>query len=383
VCAVEHLRPVTDAEHIDPWRVSDGVVVIRPPRPGDAAILVAGRDSEWARWLGPGADDPQPTACITLAGDVIGWADYETGQARLAPGEVNVGYNVFAEHRGRGYASRAVKLLVHRMAIEGRYTSASVLIDRGNTVSLSVAIRAGFADRREMGDNEYLVRPVPPLSYDDGVVTIRRQDPADLDDDLAAKDEEQIRWLWLPGERERWDAMTPAGQRGHAERGLRANHDAFGSGPKWTFAVDTATTRCVAYIDCDLASPNAPAGEANIAYSCHPDHRGQGHVSRALRLILRFVAEHTGLTSSSIATTSRRSAWLARSPRTRRKRSSTHAGSRCFDSCSTSDPAQPGQNSSDGGGSTHSRQSSPTATAHPATGARLQGVVTQIVTAPP
>jgi RimJ/RimL family protein N-acetyltransferase len=112
--------------------------------------------------------------------------------------------------------------------------------------------------------------------------------------DLEAKDSEQIRWLWLPGERERWEAMPPAEQRHHAERGLRENCDAFGAGPKWTFAVDTEAAPYVAYVDCDLASPVARAGDANIAYSCHPDHRGQGYVSRALRLILRFVSEHTG-----------------------------------------------------------------------------------------
>lgn len=103
-----------------------------------------------------------------------------------------------------------------------------------------------------------------------------------------------MRWLWLPGERERWALMTLAERRASDERWLRANRDTFGAGPKWMFTIDTATSRCVAGIGCDLASPIAPAGEANIAYTCHPHHRGQGHVARAVRLILRFLAEHTG-----------------------------------------------------------------------------------------
>ena len=286
--------PMTKTDSGGPWSVSDGMILIRPPRSGDSATLVAGRDAEWEKWMGPGSDDPRPTACIIRDGEVIGWVDHGTGQEWLSHGEVNVGYNVFASHRRKGYASRAVMLLLHRIAIEGEYQTASVVIDRGNVGSLRVAARARFDGRREMGKNDFLARAVPSLTYSDGVVTIRRLDSADVDVHLASIDYEQMRWLWLTGDRENWDSMTPTEQRSHIERGLREGRDGFGAGPKWTFAVDTATHRYVACIDCDLASPNAPAGEANIAYSCHPEHRGRRYVSRAVRLILRFVAQHTG-----------------------------------------------------------------------------------------
>jgi RimJ/RimL family protein N-acetyltransferase len=65
-------------------------------------------------------------------------------------------------------------------------------------------------------------------------------------------------------------------------------------GPKWTFSVDAAGVDYVAYVDCDLANAHVPAGEANIAYSCHPAYRGKGSVSRAVRQVIRFLAEHTG-----------------------------------------------------------------------------------------
>jgi RimJ/RimL family protein N-acetyltransferase len=205
-----------------------------------------------------------------------------------------VGYNVFAPHRGRGYASRAVQLLLHHLAIAGEHHTATLLVDPDNGRSLALARRLGFASAGDLDGNPHFKRPVPPLTYTDGVVTIRRQHPDDIDADLAAKDDEQIDWLWLPGQRERWEAMSAADQRRHALAGLQANHDAFGAGPKWTFSVDAADARCVAYVDCDLTNEYAPAGEANVSYASHPAHRSRGHVARAVRLLLRFLGDHTG-----------------------------------------------------------------------------------------
>ncbi len=248
--------------------------------------------------MGPGSGEPDPTACITAGAEIVGWVDYDVERDWLREDEVNVGYNVFAAVRGRGYATRALQLLLHRMAIDGVHRTATLLIHRDNRASLAVAERARFTRSGEIGDSIYFKRPVPPLNYTDGTVTIGRQHPEDIDADLEAKDDAQIDWLWLPGQRQTWEAMTPSKQRAHALQGLRANHDAFGTGPKWTFAVDTADASYVAYIDCDLANIEVPAGEANISFSAHPDHRGQGYVSRAGRLILRFLHDHTGTQTS-------------------------------------------------------------------------------------
>ena len=281
--------------------LTDGAVRIRPPLPEETAVLVAGRDDESRRWLGAGDPDPHPTACIVVNDSVVGWIDYDTERDWLRPGEVNVGYGVFPQHRHRGYAIRALKLLLHRLAVDGRHHTATLLIHAENERSLAVAERAGFDRQGPMGDSIYFTSPVPPLTYTDGTVTIRRMEPdLNLDADLEAKDDAQIDWMWLPGQRESWEAMAPERQREHARRNLAANHDDFGRGPKWTFAVDTADHRYVAYVDCDLANDNVPAGEANISYSAHPAHRGHGYVSRAVRLLLRFLADHTGAREAHI-----------------------------------------------------------------------------------
>jgi RimJ/RimL family protein N-acetyltransferase len=281
--------------------VTDAVVRLRPMREGEAGLLIAGRDDEWRRWLGPGSDDPSPTACIEVGGALAGWVDYDTaGREWLPSGAVNIGYNVFPEHRGRGYATRAVRLLVHHLATHTDVQIATVLIDRRNRPSLAVAARAGFEYVKGHDGSDYFERPVPPTSYTDGVVTIRRQSTADIDHHLASIDDVQIDWLWLPGQRESWEAMTRDRKREHARGVLRSNHDQWGHGPKWTFAVDTPDVPYVAYVDCDLANDTVPHGEANVSYSAHTLHRGRGYVSRAVRLIFDFVREHTGAREAHI-----------------------------------------------------------------------------------
>ncbi len=103
----------------------------------------------------------------------------------------------------------------------------------------------------------------------------------------------KIKWLWEPGDRERWEAKTPDEQRLHALTTLTAARDSFGSGPKWSFAVDTADDPYVAYVDCDLANNHVPHGQANIAYSAHPSFRQKGYVVRAVQLVFTFLEEKT------------------------------------------------------------------------------------------
>jgi RimJ/RimL family protein N-acetyltransferase len=296
------LRGTAGSQAPEPLRpVTDGLVRLRPSTPADRAVIVAGRDAEFHRWLGPGSPEPRPTACVEVDGVVVGWVDYDWGDHHwLAPDEVNLGYTLFPSHRGLGYASRAVQLLMHHLSVATSFAYASLLIDPANRASLALADRLGFPRRGDVDGQVYRRRPVPPRVYSDGVATIRPPIGDDLDGDLEAKDEEQIRWLWRPGERESWMAMTDAEQREHGARGLADRAAEFGCGPKWTFSVDTLAARYVAYVDCDLANDHVPAGEANISYSAHPRQRGKGYVSRAVRLTLAFLADNTGCREAHI-----------------------------------------------------------------------------------
>ena len=133
--------------------LTDGTVTLRAMREGDAATLIAGRDDEFHRFLGPGSDDPRPTAVIEVDGngepEVVGWVDHDDHHAHpwLTPQQCNVGYHVFRAHRNRGYATRAVRLLLEQVAARATYTEATFLIDAENGPSLRVASAVGAVER--------------------------------------------------------------------------------------------------------------------------------------------------------------------------------------------------------------------------------------------
>ena len=85
----------------------------------------------------------------------LGWVDYDTDRDWLRPDQVNLGYQVFPEHRGNGYATRAVRLLVQHLAARTSYREATLLIDERNTASLAVARRLGARPGTAVG--------VPPM----------------------------------------------------------------------------------------------------------------------------------------------------------------------------------------------------------------------------
>ncbi len=138
------------------------------------------------------------------------------------------------------------------------------------------------------------------ISITDGLLVLRRQRPDDLEMHLSAIDEDQIDWLWEPGDRARWEAMTAAEQRMHQARHLQNVHDGFGPGPKWTFSVDGPNAPYAVYIDCDLANDRVPAGQANISYACHPTYRSRGWTTRAVRLACTFLRDYTSATHAHL-----------------------------------------------------------------------------------
>jgi RimJ/RimL family protein N-acetyltransferase len=137
---------------------TDGVVTLRAPSPGDAQLLVEGRDEEFFRWLGPGAKVPQPVACIWVGDRLVGWVDYDLEHEWLEPGQVNVGYYLFEPERGNGYASRAVELMLQHLKRDTPHTVATLVIHRNNVRSLALARRLGFVQEGEVDGQPFFTR---------------------------------------------------------------------------------------------------------------------------------------------------------------------------------------------------------------------------------
>lgn len=143
--------------------LSDGLVTVRPFETPNRATLVGHRDTEFRRFLGEGSPDPTPSGCIWVKSRIVGWIDYDDERDWLGDDEVNVGYNVFANDRGNGYATRALRLLTSFLEQQVPAIRPTLLIDPANTPSLAVADRAGFRIAARV-DGQHLLKQVPTHS---------------------------------------------------------------------------------------------------------------------------------------------------------------------------------------------------------------------------
>ena len=138
--------------------LTDGDLVLRPFADVDRDVLIAGRDEEFRRFLGDASAEPAPFACMWVGDRIVGWVDHDQDDRHwLEPDEANLGYNVFPEFRGNGYATRAVRLLCFYLAGLDPPLRPTLLIHPANAPSLAVARAAGFEEAGEV-DGELFFR---------------------------------------------------------------------------------------------------------------------------------------------------------------------------------------------------------------------------------
>jgi RimJ/RimL family protein N-acetyltransferase len=149
--------------------LTDGVIILRPPEPGDAdAIYEACQDPEIQRWTGvpspylrehstgwlerAAAERAAGKALAFLAVDDEGTllGNFSLMELDHTPDYGEIGYWVAKEARGKGVASRAVALLRDYAATELGLEVIELIIHEGNQLSRRVAERTGFLDIGEL-----------------------------------------------------------------------------------------------------------------------------------------------------------------------------------------------------------------------------------------
>jgi RimJ/RimL family protein N-acetyltransferase len=158
--------------HPDP-PLSDGVITLRPMTAQDAdAITAAAQDPEIPRWTRVPVPYRRADALSWVAGAeleldagvTIGWLAVDHDDRLLASISVmeidreartgEIGYWVAREARGRGVATRAVRLVRDWAAAELGLSTIEIEVHEDNLASQAVARAAGFVE-----DDE---RDVPP-----------------------------------------------------------------------------------------------------------------------------------------------------------------------------------------------------------------------------
>jgi len=141
--------------------LADGVVRLRPLRADDADAWLAGEDDEIRRWF----QFPRPSTRADVDGAIEAWARswredgpvrcfgaWTVGSDTLVGGvelrrhrdAAYVSYQVFAPHRRRGYATRAVRMAVIHAELVLPVERIVIITDAKNAASQGVALASGF-----------------------------------------------------------------------------------------------------------------------------------------------------------------------------------------------------------------------------------------------
>ena len=162
---------VADASDFRTMHLRDGDLVLRARRPSDAeAITAACQDPEIPRWtsvpspytladaeayLARAAEEEAAGRSVhrlaVAAGDDALLGSFSLLELDREPGYGEIGYWVAAEARGRGIATRAVRLLADWGRRELGLTRIEILARPENLPSRRVAEKAGFRDTGELG----------------------------------------------------------------------------------------------------------------------------------------------------------------------------------------------------------------------------------------
>jgi RimJ/RimL family protein N-acetyltransferase len=81
--------------------------------------------------------------------------DSDPDDSGVKPGQTNLGYNVFPQYRGMGYATRGLALMLRWLRSTASFDTAILQIHRRNLASIRVAQKAGFVLTGETED-EYV-----------------------------------------------------------------------------------------------------------------------------------------------------------------------------------------------------------------------------------
>lgn len=148
----------------------DGTIILKPFELEDAAAHLAGEDIEQETWLSGGKstlesvqtwisknqeywknDGPIFNFAVWVNEKLVGMVEANTDKERvegMEDGQANISYGIYPEYRGKGYAIKAVNLLLGFIKSKG-LEQALIRINPTNIKSLSIPIKCGF---KEIGE---------------------------------------------------------------------------------------------------------------------------------------------------------------------------------------------------------------------------------------